>query len=421
MRPVVAMLAMLAWAAAVLTSAQLSQSVIEPGHPAIRYGEPAADRVAALNRRLAAGEVRLDFNPHGGYLPGLLAALDVPIDSQMVVFSGTSLQSRIINSRNPRTIFFNDSVAVAWMAGGFIEVASLDPRQGAVFYALRQTHVPTPQLVRDMRCLTCHYSTATLGVPGYLARSIPSAIDGMILPWLGNYTTDHRSPLEERWGGWYVTGRSGGRHLGNAPMADRTAQELRIDASNQNVSTLTDRFDTTRYLSPFSDIVALLVFDHQTRMTNLLTRLGWEARVAEHDRRPDAAAALDRAAVEVVDYLLFVDEAPLDGVRGTSGFAERFSALGPRDGKGRSLRDLELGRRLLRYPCSYMIYSDAFDALVPAAKDAVYRRMWRVLSGAETAAKYATLSAADRRAVVEILRETKSDLPPSFGAVTSRP
>ncbi|HET9359538.1 MAG TPA: hypothetical protein VFO58_07305, partial [Vicinamibacterales bacterium] len=107
--------------------------------------------------------------------------------------------------------------------------------------------------------------------------------------------------------------------------------------------------------------------------------------------------------------------------RGTSGFAERFSALGPRDGKGRSLRDLDLERRLLRYPCSYMIYSDAFAALVPAAKDAVYRRMWRVLSGAETAAKYAKLSAADRRAVVEILRETKSDLPPSFGTATSRP
>lgn len=415
------MLAMLAWAAAVLTSAQLSHSVIEPGHPAIRYGEPAADRVAALNRRLAAGDARLDFGPRAGYLPSLLAALDVPIDSQIAVFSRTSLQSPLINSRNPRTIFFNDSVAVAWMAGGFIEVAALDPRQGAVFYELPQASVPTPQLRRDTRCLTCHYSTATLGVPGYLVRSIPSAIDGMILPWLGNYTTDHRSPLEERWGGWYVTGRSAGRHLGNAPIADRTAQELRIDASNQNVSTLTDRFDTTRYLSPFSDIVALLVFDHQTRMTNLLTRLGWEARIAEQDRRPDSAAALDRAAVEVVDYMLFVDEAPLDGVSGISGFAERFSALGPRDGKGRSLRDLDLEHRLLRYPCSYMIYSDAFDALTPAAKDAVYRRLWRVLSGAETAAKYVTLSAADRRAVAEILRETKSDLPPSFGPAPSRP
>jgi hypothetical protein len=412
---IAAALAVLLWGAA--ASAQLSHSVIEPGHPAIRYGEPAADRVAALNRRLAADDARLDFSPRAGYLPSLLAALDVPIDSQIAVFSRTSLQSPLINSHNPRTIFFNDSVAVAWMAGGFIEVAALDPRQGAVFYELPQTPVPTPQLRRDMRCLTCHYSTATLGVPGYLVRSIPSAIDGMILPWLGNYTTDHRSPLEERWGGWYVTGRSGGRHLGNAPIVDRTAQDVRIDDSNLDVATLADRFDTGRYLSPLSDIVAHLVFEHQMRMSNLLTRLGWEVRIAEHERRPDAAAALDRAAVEVVDYLLFVDEAPLDGVRGTSGFAERFSALGPRDGKGRSLRDLDLDRRLLRYPCSYMIYSEAFDALAPAAKDAVYRRMWRVLSGADSSAKYARLSASDRQAIVEILRETKRDLPPWFGAV----
>lgn len=414
-RHVVAMLAIVAWAAAVLTSAQLADSVIEPGHPAIRYGEPASDRVAALNHSLAAGDVRFDFDPRAGYLPGLLAALDVPIDSQIAVFSRTSLQSPLINSHNPRTIFFNDTIAVAWMAGGFIEVASLDPRQGALFYFLPQTPVSTPQLLRETRCLSCHYSTATLGVPGYLVRSIPSTLDGMILPWLGNYTTDHRSPLEERWGGWYVTGRSGGRHLGNALIADRRAQVLPVDDTNLDLSTLKDRIDTGHYLSSFSDIVAHLVFEHQMRMANLLTRLGWEARVAEHDRRPDAAAALDSAAVEVVDYLLFVDEAPLHGVRGTSGFAERFSALGPRDGKGRSLRDLDLERRLLRYPCSYMIYSEAFDGLAPAAKDAMYRRMWRVLSGAETAAKYAKLSASDRRAVVEILRETKKDLPPSFG------
>jgi hypothetical protein len=416
-----ATLAVVVWSAVAAVSAQLSHSVIEPRHPAIRYGEPAADRIAALNRRLAAGDVRLDFGPRAGYLPSLLAALDVPIDSQIAVFSRTSLQSPLINSRNPRTIFFNDSVAVAWMAGGFIEVASLDQRQGAVFYELPQTPMPTPQLRRDTRCLTCHYSTATLGVPGYLVRSIPSAIDGMILPWLGNYTTDHRSPLEERWGGWYVTGRGGGRHLGNAPIADRTAQDIRIDDSNLNVATLTDRFDTGPYLSPLSDIVAHLVFEHQMRMSNLLTRLGWEARVAEHDRDPDTAAALDRAAIEVVGYLLFVDEAPLDGVRGTSGFAERFSALGPHDGKGRSLRDLDLDRRLLRYPCSYMIYSEAFDALAPAAKDAVYQRMWRVLSGADTSAKYAGLSAFDRQAIVEILRETKRDLPPSFAPVQTRP
>jgi hypothetical protein len=300
------------------------------------------------------------------------------------------------------------------MAGGLIEVASLDPRQGAIFYLLpQQTTPPLRQLARDTRCLACHYSTATLGVPGFLVRSIPSAPSGMIMPWLGNYTTDHRSPLAERWGGWYVTGR-GGRHLGNAPVADRTLQDVRIDKANLNLASLADRFDTRSYLSPHSDIVALLVFNHQMHMMNLLTRLGWEARVHEPQGSSEAGA-LAEVVAEVVDYMLFVGEAPLNGVSGTSGFAERFSAQGPRDWKGRSLRHLDLERRLLRYPCSYMIYSDAFSALPDFVRGAVYARLSRVLSGNDSSPKYAALTATDREAIIEILRDTKKDLPAAFG------
>jgi hypothetical protein len=235
----------------------------------------------------------------------------------------------------------------------------------------------------------------------------------MILPWLGNYTTDHRSPVSERWGGWYVTGRGGGRHLGNAPVADRTLQSVRVEDANLNVASLADRFDTRTYLSPHSDITALLVFDHQMRMMNLLIRLGWEARILEHERRL-TAASLEQIVNEVVDYMLFVDEAPLDPVRGSSAFAQRFSARGPRDARGRSLRDLDLERRLLRYPCSYMIYSDAFIALPDSVRSAVYERLWKILSGSDTSPKYAKLAAPDRRAIVEILRDTKTDLPSVF-------
>jgi len=413
--------AVLCWAASVATSAQLSNEPLEPGHPAIAYGSAASDRVADLNRRLQTGGVRLDFEQRTGYLRSLLAALDVPIESQIVLFSKTSLQAALIHPANPRTIFFNDSLAVAWMAGGVIEVASFDPKQGAVFYVLPQRPTPSPQLVRDTRCLQCHYSAAALGVPGFLVRSIPTATDGSILPWLGNYTTDHRSPLAERWGGWYVTGSGGGRHLGNAPIANRSAREQRVEDTNLGVTTLANRFATDLYLTPFSDIAALLVFDHQMRMMNLLARLGWEARIAEHDGRADAAAMLGRAAVEVVDYLLFVEEATLSPVQPSTGFTDTFSARGPRDRGGRSLRDLDLERRLLRYPCSYMIYSEAFDALPASAKGAVYQRMWQVLSGTDKAPKYAALSAGDRQAIVEILRETKTDLPAFFSLPLSPP
>ena len=406
--------AVFVWIAAVAAS-QLIDSVIAPEHPAIAYNGPTADKVANLNRRIQAGEVTLPFQERTGYLRGLLTALDIPVESQVALFSGTSLQSQIINARNPRTIFFNDSVTVGWMAGGFIEVATLDPRQGAVFYVLPQAPARMPKLSRDTRCLQCHYSTATLGVPGFLARSIPSMQSGMILPWLGNYTTDHRSPLSERWGGWYVTGRSGARHLGNVTALDRASQELQIDDANLNVATLSDRFDTTAYLSAHSDIIALLVFDHQMRMMNLLTRLGWEARILEHDRRADSGGLRD-VVNELVDYLLFVDEARFDRVSGSTDFAQRFSATGPRDRHGRSLRDLDLQRRLLRYPCSYMIYSDTFVALPENARRAVYERLWDVLSGSDTAAKYRKLAVADRTAVIEILRDTKSDLPAVFRA-----
>ncbi len=403
-RTAIGTLAILIWITA-LVSAQLTDSIIEPTHPAIRYAGESNDPVARLNRKLQSGELRLQFEERTGYLSSLLAALDIPIESQVAIFSGTSLQARIINARNPRTIFFNDSTAVGWMAGGLIEVASLDPKQGAIFYLLpQQTTPPLRQLARDGRCLTCHYSRATLGVPGFLVRSIPSAANGTIMPWLGNYTTDHRSPLAERWGGWYVTGR-GGRHLGNHPIEDRALQDVKIEESNLNVTTLENRFDTRSYLSPHSDIVALLVFDHQMRMMNLLTRVGWEARIAEDEGR--TKDRLNDAVTETVDYMLFVDETPLDGIKGSSGFAERFGARGPRDSKGRSLRDFDLQRRLFRYPCSYMIYSEAFDALPDAARNAVYSRLLQVLTGNDTSAKYRHLSAADRQAILEILRETK--------------
>jgi hypothetical protein len=124
------------------------------------------------------------------------------------------------------------------------------------------------------------------------------------------------------------------------------------------------------------------------------------------------------AAHDLVDYLLFVDEVPLTGrVTGSSGFAEKFSAQGSRDSKGRSLRQLDLERRLMRYPCSYMIYSDAFDALPASAKDVVYKRMWQILSGSENRAPYTRLSLADRQAIVEILRETRKGLPDYFQPV----
>jgi hypothetical protein len=374
--------------------------------PAIQYdSRPTHDAVAALNAKIREGKVQLKFDGPSGYLRSVLEALEVPVESQMVVFSKTSLQMRIISPSNPRALYFSDSVAVGWVRGEpFVEAAVQDPEQGIIFYALNQTPAEKPQFERQNQCLQCHESLACLGIPGLLVRSSFPAPDGTPQRQLGDYLTDHRSPFSERWGGWFVTSKHGPANMGNTLAADPSSESLRRAT---NTATLEGVFDTSAYLSPYSDIAALMVFDHQMHMMNLLTRMGWNARLPDFDAAADAS--------ELVDYLLFVDEAPLtEKIEGTSGFAEKFAARGPRDRLGRSLRDLDLEHRLMRYPCSYMIYSPAFDALPPKAKDAIYRRIWQILSGQDKPQKYARLSPAVRRAIVEILRDTKAALPPYF-------
>lgn len=412
--------ACLLWATSVLVSAQrggMFQGRADDS--AINYLTGGLDNVVeSLNRRLATGEAQLSFEGRGGYLGSALAALDIQVDSQLLVFSPTSLQARRITPQNPRALFFADRVALGWVRDGdVLEVAAHDRTQGIVFYVLDQKPAERPQFRRMTMCLGCHGGGPTLGVPGLLMFSTRAAdaqsVDRSVM-------VDHRSPLAERWGGWFVTGTSGSnRHLGNgvAALDQRPARAI------ENADGL---FDRDGYRSTQSDIAALMVFTHQAHMINLLIRAGWEARAADPTLHPPYSADTEETAriatmmrgvaEEVVDYLLFVDEAPLtDRVAGTSGFAARFSASGPRDRKGRSLYELDLRTRLLKYRCSYLIYSPAFDALPPSIKTPIYERLWQVLSGGERAARYASaLPRADRQAIVDILRDTKADLPASF-------
>jgi hypothetical protein len=214
--------------------------------------------------------------------------------------------------------------------------------------------------------------------------------------------------------------------MGNVFAEDRDHPEQLDREQGANVTDLKGRLDTGNYLSPHSDIVALMVLEHQTRMANLITRVNWETRMALSEQKAinqslgqaeteiseGARRRIDNAAEALLRYLLFTDEAKLEApVKGTSGFAEEFAARGPRDKRDRSLRDLDMTTRMLRYPCSWLIYSEAFDSLPPAARDRVYRRLWEVLSGADQTPAYAKLTAADRTAILEILRDTKHDLP----------
>jgi hypothetical protein len=403
-------------AGAIATAQRRDVFVAPRDHAAIQYSKgPTTDPVGRLSERLAAGKATLRYEPVTGYLRSLLEALQISPLSQSLVFSQTSFQGPKINYHNPRAVYFNDTVSVGWVRGGdLLEVAAQDARQGVVFYSIDQVASPKPVLKRNDHCLACHLSWETVGVPGLTVHSVHPLPDEK--SYVNGYTTRHTSPLEERWGGWWVTGDHGGaRHMGNIPVMPADKGKLKLKNPRQVLASVEGMFDLKGYLTPHSDVVALMVLEHQAHMTNLITRLGWEARLAAAEPSDDAKLRVREAAADMVDYMLFVYEAPLPGpVKGSTGFAAAFAAAGPRDSKGRSVREFDLRRRLFRYPLSYMIYTPAFDALPAAAKDAAYRRMWDILAGREKHARYTHLTAPDRQALVEILRDTKKDLPSYF-------
>jgi hypothetical protein len=407
-------------------------------HPAIGYyTRPAHDPIAELNRRVADGTAPMAFDESTGYLRPVLDALHVPADSQMLVMSKTGVQALYTSPGNPRAIFFNDAVTVGYIRGApLLELTVHDPEQGILFYTVEQKAQARPVFERRPACLTCHQNYSTLHVPGLLVRSVFMAPDGLPLGQFGSYDADDRTPFRRRWGGWYVTGVDGSiAHLGNAVVTDKEKHEAIVSDDTLHKISREALFDGRGYVSTHSDIAALMVFAHQAHMANLITRLGWETRMAAYDSEKTGehaetgekhfsaispisavfSAPLRDTVAELVDYLLFADEQPLTApIRGSSGFAETFAAPGPADRRGRSLRQLDLDRRLMRYPCSYMVYSEAFRALPADAKQAVYVRMWDILSGRDANPKYARLSQTDRRSVVDILRETLHDLPTDF-------
>ena len=396
-------------------------------HPAIAYTDgPVDNAVRDLNRRLEEGSLQLTFDGRSGYLRSVLDVLGVPVESQVAVFSPTSNQDELISPGNPRAIYFADSVAVGWVRDApLLEIAAHDRQQGTVFYTLPQTPSDAPRFTRNNNCLACHLSWDTLGVPGLQVLSMAPLLDDPNA-YASGFVSDHRSRLVDRWGGWYVTGSHGGvAHMGNVEVMDVEDPIATSGVVPPAIDSLDGLFDLDGYPTAHSDIVALLVLDHQAHMTNLITRVGWEARRVlfrdggQSTDDPRFVELMQEAASELVDYLLFVDEAPLpDGITGSTRFSETFSARGPRDDAGRSLREISLEGRLFRYPCSYMIYTDAFDGLPDIAREAIYARIWEVLSGAVTESPYSELSLADRQAVVEILSATKPDLPGYFGSVT---
>jgi hypothetical protein len=386
----------------------------------INYGKSEANNpISQLQKRIESGEAKLQFDPRFGYLPSIVRELKLLVSSQMLVFSKTSMQRERISPRNPRSLFYNDDVYLGYIPGApLMEISVADPKLGAVFYTVEQKENIRPVFKRTDQCLECHASSKSMGIPGHLVRSFETDEDGIVDLSTGISPINDRTPFEERWGGWYVSGTHGSQtHRGNLIGKPDLERHLKDPNFGGNLTNLLKFFDSEKYLSPNSDIVALMVLEHQTHMHNYITRLNYEGTAM---LKAYGHVNYLKSAIEgFVKYMLFAEATPLRAkVKGTSTFQSDFQKLGPKDDKGRSLRDFDLDTRLFRYPCSFLIYSDSFNALPQPVKEKIYARLFEILSGKVTSPTYEYLTAEMRTAILEILRQTKSDLPEYFRDVT---
>jgi len=412
-----------------------NQGYVPFSEPPINYrSHPLTDPVALLQKDIDGGKVSLVYDKDRGYLESVLKALKIPASSQTLVFSRTSFQFTNISPEHPRALYYNDDVYVgAVHRGKTVEIISFDPMQGAIFYLLNDQQVDNPVFERaELDCTQCHIAAATRGVPGVLVRSVYPSHNGNIVPRAPQYLTDQKSPLNERWGGWYVTGALAPATMANAAAGVRPdGGPTPIDAPPPPLGLIGKPFDASSYIVPTSDQVALLVLGHQAQMHNLITLVNYQTRIALHTLAGNGAAPvapalatlpadaqqkITRPAEQLLRYLLFSEETPLGGLDerkaiAASAFAREFAAQGPRDGRKRSLRDFDLRDRIFRYPCSYLIYSAAFDAIPEPAKDYIYHRLLQVLTGEDQSPDFGHLTPRDRQAILAILLETKAGLP----------
>lgn len=398
--------------------------------PPISYSQSTPDNaIERLQARIDRGENRLKHDDALGYLPSVLAELAVPASSQTLVFSKTSLQQSRIRPANPRALYFNDDVYVGYVrSGDVVELSVADPQLGAVFYTLDQAAQERPRFIRQNEdCLICHGGSQTRGAPGHIMRSVYPGPSGQPIFSAGSHRVDHTTRFEQRWGGWYVTGRHGtATHLGNITYRERPEGDAADDTAGLNVVDLTDRLPASGYLSAHSDLVALMVLAHQVFAHNVITKASFDARSALFretalnrelnepvgHRWPSTNTVLDAAANAIVECFLFCDEAKLSAsLEGTSGFAAEFTARGPTDARSRSLRQFDLESRLFKHPCSYLIYTDSFDALPEEVRERFWSRMAAVLSGTDQSETFVHLTTADRTAIREILAATKRGAP----------
>jgi hypothetical protein len=399
----------------------------------IRYSDTEPnDAAQRLERLMAAGKVKIDRTDAWTVLRDVMKHFDIPPESQTMVFSKTSKQNDRISPQTPRVVYFGDNAYVGYCIGGAIEVSTIDPKLGPIFYLLDPYEEPQKPLhfQRDNSCLSCHGGPFTPEVPGVIVRSVYPGPEGHPIMSQGSTVVDTTTPFTDRWGGWYVTGKHGSvLHRGNVTATEKNDQSIDIDfEKGANIASLAKFFDTTPYPRKTSDIIALMVLEHQTSVQNILTKANHTSLRAMHmqtslqrelgekiESEPTGTARriIDHCAEDVVEALLFKDEAelPEGGIEGDPAFQTAFTKRAPQSSDGRSLKDFQLLNRLFKHRCSYMVYSLTFQHLTAPLKQTVFNRLWTVLEGKDTTGNYGYLTDTERAHIRRILAETLPGAP----------
>jgi hypothetical protein len=407
MRTILFSILITALAPAVLPAAEKSVFAMDEfaTAPHLYWEKPQQDRFSKMIAQVAAGKAALDLSNNTAFLLSLLKALEIPVSSQLLVFSGSSLQKRLINSRNPRALYFNEDTFVGFVPGGRIEIASLDPELGLIFSIFDPLRggAALPTVTRPEGCLNCHAEAHSYRLPGVSIESLAVDRDGSSLETYRRGEIGHMVPLADRFGGWHLTGGHGlastrANFIGSLSPAGMARTENPVgkfaDVSNYPVAT--------------SDILPHLIHEHLSGFLNRLIQLRYlerRMRMAAQTSEPDRAA-MQRLVDEFADYLLFKDEAalPSGGVTGEptyqAAFLERYAGSG--------LGQFDLKSRIFRLRCSYLLGTEIWKSNSPGLQKAISSQLGKKLAP-ETASH---LTKQEKAEIRNVLTKGKL-LPPS--------
>ncbi len=370
------------------------------------------DPFTKFKEEFEAGRVTIDFSNEKAFLTDLLAHLNVPASSQTLVFSTTSLQLSLISPRNPRAIYFNEDIYVGFIPGGKIEIVSIDPELGGIFYIFEIPRNGTvPEFQRSRRCMNCHSDEDSRYVPGLIIKSVIPGVRGGSLESYRRHVTGHQIPLSERFGGWYITGADDFKeHWGNA------IGQFKPEGIVTTPVLPGERFDWSMFPVESSDILPHLIHDHQAGFINRTLEAHYRARTALKRGNGSLTTAdreeMKQQADNLVKYLLFADEAklPVGGLKGSDSYKKDFLASRQENDAGMSLRDFDLKTSLFSHRCSYMIYSPVFLKLPQGFKTLLYDRLAKALSLKSNDPEFAYLSNTEKANIRSILQQTHPDL-----------